>query len=114
MSNFISGPWERDGVTIYTLEVVPGKYWDGIPVERNTFSCYVEGYNRLSAEEVEATAQLIQASPDLLEACERTTRFITTVLESGSIVEPDASAPDSAHDVLLLLRAAIAKARGEK
>jgi hypothetical protein len=61
-----------------------------------------------------ANARLIAAAPDLLEALRCADTFITNGIELGFIRMPDADTPDPAHKTLAIVRAAIAKATGEK
>lgn len=60
-----------------------------------------------------ANARLISAAPDLVEAVERAIQFIENGLETRHVRMPDFVA-DPAHDTLPILRAALAKARGEQ
>lgn len=67
----------------------------------------------LPREEQLANARLIAAAPDLLGALEAAKQFIENGIEFGYISMPDDACPDSAKEVPGMVRAAIAKARGE-
>ncbi|HBO4892784.1 TPA: hypothetical protein L4V44_002651 [Pseudomonas aeruginosa] len=68
MMKHTSGPWYRDGTTVYALN----------PQNFNRFSAQIHGAHTPKSE-LEAVAQLMQAAPELLEAlvalveCEQTT-----------------------------------------
>lgn len=55
---------------------------------------------------------LVGAAPNMLAALKGAERFITNGVELGFIRMPDPGTPDSAHDTLPTIRAAIAKAEG--
>jgi hypothetical protein len=64
--------------------------------------------------ESKANAKLIAAAPALLEALEKAKQFIENGIEFGYIRMPDADCPDSAHETLPTIIAAIKTARGER
>lgn len=57
--------------------------------------------------------QLRKSAPALLEALEKTKQFIENGIELGYIRMPDDDTPDSAHQTLPIINAAIAAAKGE-
>lgn len=96
---FTPGPWLLQETTVYALNE------ERIPVNRFTAridSGWRNAESRISRNEVEANAQLIAASPDLLEA-----------LDALLIAYCDPGNQGSDHDEKVeAARAAIAKARG--
>lgn len=84
-------------------EVGGGTGWHDMADEEN-------GYMSVVGIMREADARLIAAAPDLLAAMRRAEQFISNGIELGFIRMPDASTPDSAHDTLPAIRAALAKA----
>ena len=64
-------------------------------------------------DEAEANALLIAAAPDLLEALRNARSFIKNGVDLGYIRMPDADCPDSAHNTLPAIEAALAKAQGD-
>lgn len=69
--------------------------------------------NPHQASAVAADAALIAAAPDMLAALEAAHQFISNGIEFGYITMPDPSTPDSAHATPGIVRAALAKAKGE-
>lgn len=102
------GPWLRDGLTVYALDERKNA---------NRFSFRVqEGYLhhtrheriRTPAEELEATAALAQAAPDMFEALKNFVAEYVDFVESG-----DAGFWDPEKEAkVIAARAAIAKAEG--
>jgi hypothetical protein len=62
------------------------------------------------AADMQARQHLIDAAPDMLAALKRAEQFIVNGVSLGFIRMPDPETPDSAHDTLPAIRAAIAKA----
>jgi len=59
-------PFQVDGTTVYQLE--HDGWYKGLPNMRNRIYASVQGYRDTPKEELEATARLFAAAPDLLEA----------------------------------------------
>ena len=59
------------------------------------------------------TDKLQDAAPELLKALEKANQFITNGVEFGYIRMPNSDCPDAAHETPDIIRAAIAKAKGE-
>lgn len=57
-------------------------------------------------------SKLVEQRDELLEALEKAKQFIENGIELGYIRMPDADTPDSAHQSLPIINAAIAKAKG--
>jgi len=106
MSEYTKGPWliaEEDSRFIYALG----------PQGTNLFWCKVDkaGPEKISDSEAKANARLIAAAPELLEV-------LIEVFECSQLV-PCTANPESAACFLMdanimdLVRAAIAKAKGE-
>jgi hypothetical protein len=100
--DFSKGPWSFDSAgqqaPILRLSCADGEH---------------PAHEMRSYYERVANARLIAAAPELLEALEAARQFIRNGIELGYITMPDAGTPDSAHDTLPMIEAAIAKARGE-
>jgi len=68
MSEHTKGPWVIDGTTVYSLQ---HSGWNkGEEVLENRFSAHVQRGRYCPLSEVNANANLIAATPDLLEALE--------------------------------------------
>ncbi|HBO0183890.1 TPA: hypothetical protein L4G80_006007 [Pseudomonas aeruginosa] len=102
MMKHTPGPWYRDGTTVYALN----------PHNFNRFSAQIHGAHTPKSE-LEAVAQLMQAAPELLEACQAFKRLYGRLLD---VVEPSGSgflSPESVKEydaIHELMTAAIAKA----
>lgn len=88
-----SGPWQADKHRVF----------NGTGTEQ-ICNCYTGN--------AFANACLIAAAPSMLAALKRAKQFIENGVELGFIRLPDASTPDSAHETLPAIRAAIAAAEG--
>jgi len=64
MSKYTPGPWYLQGTTVYALNTQ----------NFNRFSALVQGANT-PQDELKAVAKLIQAAPELLEACQAFSRL---------------------------------------
>lgn len=72
----------------------------------------IDSHNEAKAKRV-AQKRISDAAPALLEALKKAKEFIENGIELGYIRMPDADTPDSAHNTLPMINAAIAAARGE-
>jgi len=99
------GPWDLwvDKEGAFTIRAEPE---DGMVIAKRNV-----GTND-PAEGI-ANAHLIAAAPELLEALKSARQFIVNGTEYGYIRMPDKDCPDSAHDTLPKIQAAIAKAEGQ-
>lgn len=91
------GPHEVVGTTVYALEF--DSWRKGVEQMRNRIWANVQGYKDTPKEEVEATARLYAAAPDLLEALQMVSDYIRTMKHTG-------------HEYVVTIDAAIAKATG--
>lgn len=106
-AKYTKGPYLRDGRTVYALvPMLPQDQGKNGPKECNSFFCTVQGCNsKYSAteEQLEATAALFAAAPELLKALEY-------LIEES---DPDMDEDYNPHAMPLAnARAAIAKALG--
>lgn len=99
MSGHTPGPWRyfRGTHSVWSVEKA---------------ICIMAGPKTRECEERDANARLIEAAPDLLEACNAAQWFIRNGIELGFIRMPDADCQDPAHMTPGLIDAAIAKATG--
>jgi hypothetical protein len=88
------GPWKVRAATFCE---------DGVP----SYEVVMPGTPQMNA----CDARLIGAAPELLDACERAVEFIMNGVELGFIIMPDPETPDTAHETLPTLIAAIAKVK---
>lgn len=65
MSEFIRGPWEQSGCTVYAL--CHDGWRKGVEQFRNRFTAHVQDAHT-DIKELEATACLIASSPDMYDA----------------------------------------------
>ncbi len=72
MSKHTQQEWQRDGATVYALNVEGTNRF----VAQVQGGWATQGRNRTDAEEVEANARLIAAAPELLEALERLVKAV--------------------------------------
>jgi hypothetical protein len=102
MSEYTAQEWQRDGTTVYALNI------EGT----NRFSAQVQGgwatdgRLRTDADELEANARLIASAPDLLEALRVLTEYNAEMSGDVSLFDRD--------DLWQKAEAAIAKATGEQ
>ena len=66
-----------------------------------------------SIDRNEARLRLRDAAPDMYEALKASRQFIRNGIEYGYILMPDRDTPDSAHDTLPMIDAALAKAEAK-
>ena len=114
MSEHTKGPWAVEGDD----ESVPGVPCIGIASAEKRICDVASTLNddddwQLTGED-RANARLIAAAPELLEALELADQFISNGIEFGYILMPEPETPDSAHDAPGIIRAAIAKAKGQQ
>jgi hypothetical protein len=108
------GPWTLDeDDDPYSFEFQKDGAILGCVCGPDDFPCADEDNYDDLLNETRANARVIVAAPDLLEACERALQFITNGIEFGYITMPDKETPDPAHECPDVLRAAIARAKGE-
>jgi hypothetical protein len=98
------GPWVAQKAPHGPIDIFDGRGRDVVTV-------YGGG---VGAEDQNGNARLIAAAPELYEALLKAEQFISNGVELGFIRMPDVETPDSAHDTLPAVRAALAKARGEQ
>ena len=112
------GPWVFNGHHIYGPKHEDSKHPNGrvfvASVARGVHRAdplLDGGADRFSFDS-EADVRLIAAAPDLLEALELARQFLSNGIELGYIRLPDEG--DPARETLKVIKAAIAKARGEE
>ncbi len=86
------GSWEREGTTVFALNRRDYNRW-----VTTVHAGHDDEDQRVSAAECEAIARVIEASPDLLEACQQAARYLD---------------PAKYPDAVRAVDAAIAKALG--
>ena len=104
MSECTPGPWVRQGRTVFVTEDRHNAAGTLYKVRR--FQASVRGEGSATTEELEANARLIAAAPELREACE-------AIADAGFPFDWD-DYPETSPRLRKLLKAAIAKARGEQ
>lgn len=103
MDKHTPGPWDTNGLRIWAKFA----YSDSQAFELATMSHFVPCTER------EATARVMAASPELIEACELMLQWFAA--EDDHSLMPDFYARvDLCRRVEIAVRAALAKARGEK
>ena len=110
MSKHTPGPWincQAVGQRLSSRRIISDSN------KISTVVADVPDYGETSASERHANARLIAAAPDLLEALRNARSFIKNGVDLGYIRMPDADCPDSAHNTLPAIEAALAKARGD-
>src|SRR5262245_5036653 len=103
-SKHTPGPWENGPFDVYSKADIE----DG-----GNIVCEAPQDWEDSMYRWEANARLIAAAPELLEACEAGFRALYDLIQSEFATSSNPHPADSDPDVALL-RAAIAKARGEE
>lgn len=106
MSKHTPGPWTAVGKSVRTAatfgrkEDAPNGYQGGI------CNCFGGTFGDKEQDEIaKANARLIAAAPSMLEACEAANDHFSRFLREGVDLEE--------YPIILKLRVAIAKARGE-
>jgi hypothetical protein len=114
MTKHTPGPWTLE--TVKTSSGICHKVgpFPWRPNKQNHACIYVDNHSHDASaprdQELLANAHLIAAAPELLAALRKAEQFIANGVELGFIRMPDPDTPDSAHDTLPAIRAAIAKA----
>ena len=98
------GPWVRDRFGELRGE-------DGSLVRFRGMANILAGSDTAIAR-AKANTLLADAAPDMFEALKAARQFIANGIELGFIRMPDADTPDTAHDTLPAVEAALAKAEG--
>ena len=106
---YTKGPWLRDGATVYALESCGWR--KGKETFQNRFFLRVSASSSTPPRELECTARLIAAAPDLLEALKDAVRW----LEGMSRDNPEFIQDSMPVNCLTMeeMKLAIAKAEGD-
>lgn len=96
------------------LPLKQGTFLDWEAYDSNDEICFIafDGAES-SPEKTAAIVAIVNQRYALLEALEKAKQFIENGIELGYIRMPDSDTPDSAHQTLPIINAAIAAAKGE-